>query len=257
MLDTERRQQIVAHVEQSSGVTVGQLSARFGVSEATVRRDLLYLSRRGLIERAHGGAVPRRVRHVQGLPEPPLLKRSSLQAKAKQRIGEAAAAHAAAGDTIIIAGGTTTAEMCAHLADRQGLTVLTNALNVAMLLVPHQGVTVIVLGGILRHSELTMVGALPEDALENLRAAKLFIGIPALHVDYGLSSDNLVEASTDRALVAAAGEVIVLADHTKFGKMATVRVAPVSRVRRVITDAQAPSADVATLRTQHVLVDLV
>ena len=257
MLDAERRHQIVALVEQGNGVTVAELRDRFGVSEATVRRDLAQLSKRGLIERAHGGAAPRRARRPQALAEPPLLKRAALQQEAKRRIGRAAASYVEDGDTIIVSGGTTTAEMVPHLVERRGLTVITNALNVAMLLAPHHNVTVVVPGGQLRHSELTLVGSLTEEALENLRATKMFMGIPAIHVDYGFSADNVAEVSSDRALLAAAQEVTVLADHTKFGRAATVRVAPVRRARRVITDSEAPVADLAALREQQVLVDVV
>ncbi len=257
MLDAERRQRIVALVERDNGATVGQLSKQFGVSDATVRRDLLHLSQRGLIERAHGGAAPRRGRHLHGLPEPPLLKRALVETEAKRRIAAAAAATVVDGETIIVAGGTTTAEMAGHLAERRRLTVLTNALNIALLLAPHPGLTVIVLGGAVRQTELTMHGSLAEDALVNLRAAKLFYGTPALHAGHGLSVHNLAEAQTDRALMAAAEQVVVLADHTKFGQITTMRVAPIARVHRVITDLQAPAEEVAILREHGVIVDLV
>jgi DeoR/GlpR family transcriptional regulator of sugar metabolism len=257
MLDVERRQQIVTFIEQHDGATVVALSKQFGISEATVRRDLIYLSKRGLIERAHGGAAPRRHRQAQGFPEPPLLKRASLQAEEKHRIGLAAAKYVKDGDTVIIAGGTTTSEMIPHLADRRGLTVITNTLNIATLLAACPNVTVIVLGGVLRHSELSMLGLMMENALENLRADKLFIGTPAIHVDYGFSADDMAEVQSDQALMEVAREIIVLADHTKFGKIATIRVAPIKRVHRVITDSGVAAEDVETLRDQGVDVETV
>jgi len=257
MLDVERRQQIVDFIEQHSGATVDELRRHFAVSEATVRRDLLQLSKRGLIERAHGGAGPRRHRHPQGTPEPPLLKRAALHAEAKQRIGSAAAAHVHDGDTIIIASGTTTAEMIPHLAERRKLTVITNALNVALRLAPFSQISVIILGGMLRHSELSMLGLIMENALENLRADKLFIGTPAVHVDYGFSADDMAEVRSDQVLLSVAREVTVLADHTKFGKIATMRVAPIKRVQRVITDGGVAEDQVATLRDQGIAVEVV
>lgn len=256
MLDAERRQQIVAYIERQNGATVAELSEHFQISEATARRDLVVLSKRGLIERAHGGAIPRRQRHNQGLPEPPVLERASLQTDEKRRIGEAAAALVEDGDAIIIGGGTTTAEMIPHLAKRQGLTVITNALHVATLLAAHPHIGVIVLGGMLRHAELALFGAFVEEALENLRADKLFIGFAAIHVDYGFSSDDLPDVQASRSLMRAAREVIVLADHTKFGKIATIRVTPTRGVHRLVTDTAAPAADVAALRDQGVTVDL-
>lgn len=256
MLNAERRQQIVAYIEEQHGATVAHLSERFGVSEATARRDLAQLSRRGLIERAHGGAVPRRPREAQGFPEPPILQRASVMAEEKRRIGRAAARYVQDGDTILIAGGTTTAQMVPHLVERTGLTVITNNLNIASLLAPYPPITVILLGGMLRHSELSLLGALAEEALEDLRADKLFIGSPAIHPDYGLSADDLAEVQTDRAVMAAAREITVLADQTKFGRIATVRVAPITRVRRIVTDTGIAADHLASFREQGIDVEL-
>jgi DeoR/GlpR family transcriptional regulator of sugar metabolism len=254
-LDVERRQQIVALVDHENSVTVADLSKRLGVSAATIRRDLIQLSQRGLIVRAHGGAA-RRLNIESNLMEPPLLKRAALQAEEKRRIGAAAAAHVGDHETVIIASGTTTSQMIPHLAERQGLTVLTNSLNIATLLAPYPAVEVILLGGVLRHSELTTLGSIAETTLENLRADKLFIGCSAIHIDYGISAENVAEAHCDRLFMSSAGEVTVLADHTKFGKVSLVRVALIDRVRRLITDHCTPEDDLSALRDQNVLVEI-
>lgn len=256
LLDTERRQRVVAHIEAREGATVAELSERFGVSEATARRDIVLLSRQGLVERAHGGAVPRRIRHTPGVAEPPILERASLQAEEKRRIGGAAARHVRDGETIIVNGGTTTEPMIPHLAERRNLTVITNALNIANGLTAYPAITAILLGGVLRHSSFSLLGLLAEEALANLRADTLFMGIPAIHVDHGLSADDMAEAQMDRAIMAAAREVIVLADHTKFGRVATVRVGPLAGVRRIVTDDGAPPPQVAALRERGIAVDL-
>jgi len=256
MLNAERRQQLVELVERRKSLTVAELSAHFEVSPATIRRDLSHLSQRGMIERAHGGAA-RRVRRAANLPEPPLLNRASLQAEEKRRIGLAAAAHVDNNETIIISGGTTTAEMVAHLADRTNLTVITNAINILLALAPYPAINVIVPGGVLRHSELTLLGPLGEDAMENLRADKLFMGSPAIHTDYGLSAENFSEASSDQVLMGSASEVIVLADHTKFGRVATVRIAPLTRIRRIITGCEIAADTVHLLREQGLTVETV
>lgn len=256
MLDTERRQQIVDLVEQRKSLTVAELGAHFNVSAATIRRDLRLLSERGMLERAHGGAA-RRVRGATEMPEPPLLHRATLQAAEKRRIGAAAAAHVHDGETIIVTSGTTTVEMARHLGERSGLTVITNAINIVVALAPFPNITVIVLGGVLRHSELTVLGALAEDALENLRADKLFLGSSAIHVDYGLSAENFAEARSDQLLMRAAREVIVLADHTKFGRVATVRVSPLPRIRRIITDTGLPADAAEALREHDIVLECV
>jgi DeoR/GlpR family transcriptional regulator of sugar metabolism len=209
-----------------------------------------------MIERAHGGAA-RRVRVATEMPEPPLLHRAALQAEEKRRIGKAAAAHVHDGETIIITSGTTTAQMVPHLAGRAGLTVITNAINIVLALAPYPTITVIVLGGVLRHSELTMLGPLAEDALENLRADKLFMGSSAIHVDYGLSAENFAEARSDQTLMTAAREVIVLADHTKFGRVATVRVTPLERIRRIITGSAIADDDARALEEHAITLELV
>ncbi len=257
MLDVERRQQMIAFIEQQNGATVEELSRHFVVSEATVRRDIVLLSKRGLVERAYGGAAPKRHQHTHGVSEPPLLKRAALLADEKQRIGRAAAAHVADEDTVIIAGGTTTWEMIPHLAQRRKLTVITNTLNIATRLAAFPHITVIVLGGTLRHSELSMLGLLMENALENLRVDKLFMGTPSIHVDYGLSADDLAEVRSDQVLMSVAREITVVADHTKFGRISTMRVAPIKRVHRVITDDSTSQEHVEALRDQGVVAEVV
>ncbi len=257
VLDAERRQQMVSYVDEHQGATVATLSERFGVSEATVRRDLMQLDRRGLVERAHGGAVPRRRGGYDGAPEPSILDRAGVRTEEKRRIGLAAAAQVADGDTVMIAGGTTTARMIPHLAGRTGLTVVTNNLNVAGLLAPMTLITTILVGGVLRHSELSLLGALAEDALANLRVDTLFIGSSAIHVAHGLSGDDPAEVQTDRALMGAARRVTVLADHSKFDRIRTLRVVPLERISRVVTDSGTGAEQLEALRGLGIVVDVV
>jgi DeoR/GlpR family transcriptional regulator of sugar metabolism len=254
MLNTERRQRLVELVERHASLTVAELSGHLGVSPATIRRDLAELSMRGLIERGHGGAA-RRVHSAAEMPEPPLLHRSSLQADEKRRIGAAAARHVADGETIMISGGTTTIEMIPHLAPRTNLTVITNALNVILALTAYPHITIIMIGGTLRHSELTLLGPLGEDALQNLRADKLFMGTSALHPEYGVSAENIAEARSDQTLIASAREIIVMADHSKFGRVAMVRVTPLRRIRRIITGTELDEATAAPFEDEGVLVE--
>ena len=257
MLDVERRQKMVALVELHDGATVRELSKTFAVSEATVRRDLILLSKEGLLERGHGGAAPRHPRRSQGLPELPLLERAGLQIAEKQLIGLAAARHVEDGDVIMINGGTTTAEMIRHLDRVQDLTVITNALNIVSLLATYHHIKTVITGGVLRNSELSMLGVLTEDALHNLRADKLFMSSPAIHVDYGFSADDMTEVESDRNMMSSAQEITVLVDHTKFGKIAMMRVAPIERARRIITSSNTSRAMVAALREQGIEVEVV
>ena len=113
-----------------------------------------------------------------------------------------------------------TAETIRHLDHIRDLTVITNALNIVSLLAPYQHIKTVITGGVLRNSELSMLGVLTEDALHNLRADKLFMSSPAIHVDYGFSADDMTEVESDRNMMSSAQEITVLADHTKFGKIA-------------------------------------
>ncbi len=115
----------------------------------------------------------------------------------------------------------------------------------------------IVLGGVLRHSELTVLGALAEDAMERLRADKLFTGSPAIHLDYGLSAGNFSESRSDQTLMKASREVIVVADHTKFGRVDTVHMADFERIQRIITDSEISTDDVTAMKNRGIVVEVV
>lgn len=256
MLNAGRRRGIVEYVERSGGATVGTLAETFAVSPATIRRDLALLDRRGLIERAHGGAAPRTRGRMPGVPEPPVLSRSTVQVDEKRAIGKAAARHVGDGDVLYISGGTTTAEMIPYIAGRRGLTVVTSALNIASLLAVHPEMTVIVVGGTLRHSEMSMLGAIAEDALRELRVDKLFMGSPAVHYEHGFSADDMTEVQSDRNIMAIANEITVLADRTKFGRISTMRQAPITGVHRIVTDSGTPSSAVEAIRERGVEVDV-
>lgn len=189
---------------------------------------------------------------MPGIPEPPMLSRSMMQVEEKRAIGRVAAGYVRDGDVIYISGGSTTAEMVPYLTGCQDLTVITNALNIASLLAAHPEMTVIIVGGTLRHSEMSMLGALTEDALGNLRADRLFMGSPAVHHEHGFSAEDMTEVQSDRNIMAVASEINVLADHTKFHLIATMRQAKITDVQRLVTDAGAPQADVRAIREQGV-----
>lgn len=252
MLDSGRRSRIVEYVEKSDGARVDDLADRFGVSRATIRRDLTRLHEEGLIERAHGGATPKRHGRIGGMMEPPILSRSSIQPEEKRAIGELAAKFVEDGDVIYVSGGSTTAEMIPYLSSHRNLTVITNALNIATLLAPLANINAIIVGGTLRHSEMSMLGALTEDALRNLRVDRLFTGTPAIHPEHGLSADDLTEVQSDKNIMSIAREITVLADHTKFGCIATMIQARLEEIDRVVTDSGTGVSDVERIRERGI-----
>lgn len=244
MLSAERQREILRLIRERRRATVAELSERFGVSPATVRRDLDVLEGEGVIRRSHGGAVVAE----RAAPEPPIIQRMMENEEEKRRIGQAAAKLIQDGETIFLGSGTTTFEVARHLVGKKNLTVITNALNIVNLLAEQPDITVVVTGGLLRHSELSMIGHITEQTLKELRANKVIMGMRAISVQEGLTSDYLPETMTDRAIIQSASEVILVADHSKFGKVSTVLVAPVTAVHRIVTDSAAPADIVAELR---------
>ncbi|NOZ29167.1 MAG: DeoR/GlpR transcriptional regulator [Chloroflexi bacterium] len=249
-LTEERQREIVEFVRVRQRATVAELSRRFDVSEATIRRDLEKLHSLGLIQRVHGGAmsVP------QAAPEPPVLQRLHEQHGEKQRIGRAAAALVRDGETIFLGSGTTTLEVARALHGRRGLTVITNALSIANELAEDPDIELIILGGTFRRSELSMIGHLTEQALKELRADKVIMGIRAIHPEHGLTNDYVPETMTDRAIIRSGQELIIVADHTKFGRVSTAFVAPITAATCIITDGDVDPEMVAQIEALGVRV---
>jgi DeoR/GlpR family transcriptional regulator of sugar metabolism len=231
----EERQRLMGEAVRKNGMaTVAELSEVFGVSEITVRRDLAELSDRGVVERAHGGAVA----HLSQTKEPPIVQRMKVLRHCKEAIARAAAELVGDGESIFVGSGTTTAYLARGLSSRQGLTVVTNALTVARELATADGVTTVVTGGMMRDSELSLVGHITEISLREVRVDKVFLGIPAVSLEHGLTNDYLPEVMTDRAIIEMAEQLIVLADHSKFGKTGSAYVAPIERVGVLVTDSE-------------------
>lgn len=241
-------------VEAQGRATVGDLARRFGVVEMTIRRDLDELDGQRLLQRIHGGALRLEKRAVA---EPPVLERVRQQAGAKQRIARAVAAMVREGETIFLGSGTTTLAVAEALAGHSRLTVVTNALTVAETLAAHPSITVVVVGGFLRHSELSLIGHIAEAALHNIKVSKVIIGMAGIDVEFGLSSEHMQELMTDRAILGISDTIIIVADHTKLGHKAASRTMPVGAATMIVTDSDAPANTVAALRHAGVEVLLV
>jgi DeoR/GlpR family transcriptional regulator of sugar metabolism len=234
-LKEERQQRIVETIRQKRQATIAELSRTFEVSDVTIRRDLRELASQGALRRAHGGAVAA----VPAPPEPPVVQRMTQSEACKACIGRTAAALVSDGDSVFIGSGSTTAYVVRNLVDRKNLTVVTNALNVATELATAPGVTVVVTGGMMRASELSLVGHITEQALREVRVDKVMVGMRAISLEAGMTNDYLPEVMTDRTIIEMAPGLIVVADHTKFGNVASAYVAPVERMTTLVTDAAA------------------
>jgi DeoR/GlpR family transcriptional regulator of sugar metabolism len=240
-----RQQDILDAIREDQHVTVNVLSDRFSVSEVTVRRDLRELEEAGTLRRVHGGAIA----SEPAPPEPPVIRRMGHLDACKAAIGRVAAGLVFDGDAIFLGSGSTVAHVARSLRGHKGITVITNALTVAYELALVEEITVVVTGGAMRRSELSLVGHLTEAAVHELRVNKVIIGMRAISPDEGMTNDYLPEVMTDRAIIRMADELIVVADHTKFGKVAPALVAPVERIRTLVTDTQADPETLERLRS--------
>jgi DeoR/GlpR family transcriptional regulator of sugar metabolism len=244
-----RKQEILGILNKQKTAQVNQLSELLQVSLATIRRDLNGLESEGLVERVHGGVVI-----TSDQTEQPILQRNQQQATSKRRIGEAAARLVNDGDTIILTSGTTVEAMVPFLVAKTNLTVITNAVNVAYRLTGYPQISVIVLGGWLRHTEFSLLGHFTEQALQDLRADTIFHGIYGIHPEYGLTSTDVQEVQTDRQIFHGGQKLVILADHTKFFQTGRIRLAPVEIASMVVTDMETPEVSILALRARGVQV---
>lgn len=253
MLNLERHTKILELVDQRGKVEVGELSRLFRISEVTIRNDLKDLHKRGLVRRAHGGAV--RVETVS--VDASLQVKAAIRADEKQRIGAAAAALIKDGDSVILDSGTTTQHIAKQIKDRKDLTVITNGINVAMELLGAKGVRLVLLGGMVRQNSYSAVGHFAEEMLGQLSADKLFLAVDAFDLDFGLSTPNPEESRVNQAMVQIASEKILVADSSKFGKRSLSRIVPLSAIDKIITDDSLTPDIQAELRARGIELVLV
>jgi DeoR/GlpR family transcriptional regulator of sugar metabolism len=246
----ERQERIIHLLRQQERLSLNDVCELFSISIATARRDFEALADAGKARRVHGGIIPL----YHSPPESPILQRQLEQQEEKRRIGRLAAQLVKSGETIVLTGGSTTLEAAYQLKDHDDLTVITNSLPIANVLADTPRIALIVLGGVFRHSEKSLIGHITEQAIADLRADKVIMGIRAIDMEQGLTNDHVPETTTDRALIRAAREVIVVADHTKFGLVSTAFVAPLNVVNMLITDTLTPTAYVSALQAMNISV---
>ncbi len=249
MLARQRQDRILEEVSQRGGARVSDLVSALGVSDMTVRRDIRELARRNLVLRVHGGATSVSGRSAE---EPSFLVKSGLQPLLKTAIAKAAAALIEPGASVALSAGTTTYVLAQNLLTVPDLTIVTNSPPVADLLHAsgREDLTVILTGGV-RTPSNALVGPVAVAALRTLHVDALFLGVHGMDERAGLTTPNLVEAETDRALVACARKVIVCADHSKWGVVGLSTIADLARVDILVTDDQLdPSAQ--RVLSQHV-----
>lgn len=240
LLAAERKMRIVEFVRQHRSASVGTLAKEFGVHEATIRRDLAEVEQEGLLKRTHGGVIVEQLTHH----EPSFNERSGIQLDQKERIGQKAASLVEDGDHIILDSGTTTLHIARNLVHRSNITVITNDMNVAAELRDAPGVKVMVTGGELYPSSFMLNGMFTDYVLRSVHVSKAFIATTAIHPKYGLTLPEAQLVVAKQGMIAAAQEVIVVADETKIGKISLYNVAPNSSIHTLITGNEVADYDI-------------
>lgn len=241
-----RRRAIIAALAERGRAGVSELAETLGVSVVTIREDLRDLEDEGRLVRTRGGALPI---EDQARSELPLEMTAKTNAAAKRAIGAAAAAAARDGMTIIIDVGSTTTALAEALPETlRDVTVITNAINIALALETHPGCSVVVTGGTLRPSQHSLVAPFGTALLERLNADIVFLGCNGVDAIRGVTNSNLAEAEIKRAMIRRAARVVALADHTKLGRVAAAHVVDLDRVDLLITDAGASPEQLDRLR---------
>lgn len=227
-----RQQKILARLAEHGEATVADLSAQFGVSEMTVRRDIIQLAAAGLLVRTHGGAASAASRSF----EPLFALRSRTNAEAKRRIGVAVARELIDGQTIVLDGGSTGVAVAEALVGRN-ITVCALNLRVAEILSADAATRVMVPGGMVRTGESSVVGSDAEEALRRYRFDTYVMTASAADVGAGFTEWNVEDAAVKRAAKEVSRRTIVAVDSSKFGRQAFARICGLDEIDILVTDA--------------------
>lgn len=230
MLTAERKQFILERLKQDGKVLATELSEELAVSEDTIRRDLRDLAAEGLLQRVHGGALPR---------SPAVGNYATRQQQAphaKEAIARAAAGLIISNQVVLMDGGTTTLQVAEHLPHELRATVITHSPPIAVALADHPNIEVVLLGGKLYKESIVAVGAATVGDLRLVRADLFMLGVCSLHPEVGVSTANLEESHVKRAMIASSAEVVALASAEKLDTAAPFLVGPLDALTHLVTE---------------------
>lgn len=226
-------------LKEDGSVKVADLSRIFKVSEVTIRQDLEKLEIDGLITREHGGAFINTI----GMQVQNFALANLINMDKKELIGKKAAGYIESGDTIILDSGTTTTEIAKAIIDKRNITVITNALNIVMLLGANPAINVILTGGEFKAPTLSLTGQKAADFFLGLHVDKLFLATAGISLKSGLTYPSLSDIAVKKAMIEAADKVYLVADSTKVGKSSLASLGALSLIQYLITDSDITEKD--------------
>jgi DeoR family transcriptional regulator, ulaG and ulaABCDEF operon transcriptional repressor len=264
MLERERKDTIFRLLDLHGWASIHDVVEACGASEATIRRDFIEMEEAGLIRRVRGGVEQVRERPGEAgssplaggsRAEPPLDMRLSVNREKKRRIARQACSYIRPWDTIIIDGGSTTFHMVEYLSSLS-LTVVTNSFAIASHLIKYSGCTVILPEGTVHPSSQLILNNLSADPFANYHADMAFMGIEGI-TESALTNSEPLLIQSERAMILHAGELVILADESKFGKTGNLSLCPVEKATRIISTREAAGPLVDALRAKGVELVLV
>ncbi|PID51367.1 MAG: transcriptional regulator [Pasteurellales bacterium] len=232
MLQNTRLQNILTLVEELDYISVSDLVEKFNVSAVTIRKDLTFLEQQGYLYRNHGGAS-KKSSHTF---ERSIDTKKEINAQQKKAIAQKAVSFIEENDSIILTSGTTIYQMAKEMRNVKNLTVLTPSLPVAFELCKNNDINLIQLGGEVRKSSASVIGAFSESLLKEFSCNKLFLGIDGISIDFGISTSNIAEASLNKKMIEVAEQIYILGDSSKICKKGFGKICEINKIDCFITD---------------------
>lgn len=239
MIKEKRHSIILDSLIKQGSITVSDLVDKLNVSSVTVRKDLTELEKLGKLYRSHGKAILMNP-HINNRS---VIEKEKISPEEKRTIGLAAARLIDRDDSIIIASGSTVQALAHAIQPIHRLTVVSASLVVSEILATDENIDLIQLGGMLRHSSLSVVGQYSEMILRNCSFSKLYLGVDGIDFEYGITTTDMREAELNKAMMNAAQKTIVLADSSKFGRRGFAKIGDMESVDIIITDSGISAKD--------------
>jgi len=249
----QRRLKILEMIREDGHAKVQELSRLFGVSEVTIRQDLEALEQMGVVQREHGGAFLKDLGDFARTGK--LFNQKNLSEK--REIAQKALSYIQEGDVIILDSGSTTTELARLLMNYHDITVITNAMNIAMMLGENPEINLIVTGGEFKAPTLSLTGQMAADSIGKLHAAKLFLATAGISADMNLTYPSLSDLVVKRAMVEASDHVFLVADSHKVNVSAFAVLGPITMVNTLITDSYITEETIEAIKLVHPSIEVI